>query len=291
MATADPSATPTFASRTPLHIGAVGLRVRDLDRTTNFYRDALGLDLLQLDGGRALLGAGGVSFLELEHAPTAEPDDKRSAGLFHTAFLMPTRKDLGNWMQHVARSQVPLTGASDHLVSEAIYLDDPEGNGVEVYSDRPADSWRWDDGGLAMSTDPLDIEDLLRAADAHAGYQRAPGGLRIGHVHLRVGDAAEAERFYRDAVGLDLTTRYPGASFLSSGRYHHHLAANNWQSRGAGRRDPERAGLSYVTFAAEDDGTLAAVKDRLRSSASALPGDGSLETEDPWGTRLQFRRA
>jgi catechol 2,3-dioxygenase len=292
MVTTDPSSAPTFASRTPLHIGAVGLTVRDLDRTATFYRDALGLDLLQRDGGRALLGAGGVSFLELEHAPAAKPDDKRSAGLFHTAFLMPTRKDLGNWMQHAARSRVPLTGASDHLVSEAIYLDDPEGNGVEVYSDRPADSWRWNDGGLAMSTDPLDIEDLLRAADADAGYQRAPGGLRIGHVHLRVGDAAEAERFYRDAVGLDLTTRYPGASFLSSGRYHHHLAANNWQSRGAGRRDPERAGLSYVTFAAKDDGALAAVKDRLRSAdPSAVPGNGSLEIEDPWGTRLRFTRA
>ncbi len=289
MATPDPSSTPTFASRTPLHIRAVGLKVRDLDRTANFYRDAIGLDLWQRDGGRALLGAGGVPFLELEHAPQAKPDDTRSPGLFHTAFLMPTRKDLANWLQHTARHQVPLTGASDHLVSEAIYLDDPEGNGVEVYADRPADSWRWNNGTLAISTDPLNIEDLLRAGDAGADYQRAPGGLRIGHVHLRVGDAIEAETFYRNTVGLDLTTRYPGASFLSSGRYHHHLAANNWQSRGAGRRDPERAGLSYVAFAADNDATLAAVKDRLGTAATS-PSAGALETEDPWGIRLQFTR-
>src|SRR4051794_37817927 len=131
----NPSATPTFANRTPLHIGALGLTVRDLGRLTEFYHGVLGFSVLERGNDRATLGAGGVPLIELEHRPDAKPDDPRSAGLYHTAFLMPTRADLARWILHVARNKVPLTGASDHAVSEAFYLDDPEGNGVEVYSD------------------------------------------------------------------------------------------------------------------------------------------------------------
>ena len=137
----NPSATPTFASRTPLHVGAIGLKVRDLDRMTSFYRDVLGLAVLDRAKDASALGAGGVRFVYLEHEPKAEPDDPRSAGLYHTAFLMPTRGDLARWILHVARHKVPLTGASDHAVSEAFYLDDPEGNGIEVYNDRPRERW------------------------------------------------------------------------------------------------------------------------------------------------------
>ena len=133
----NPSATPTFASRTPLHIAAVGLIVRDLDRLTTFYRDALGLSVLGDSDNGATLGTGGVPLVQLEHRPGAKPDDPREAGLYHTAFLMPTRCDLALWIRHVARRKVALTGASDHAVSEAFYLDDPEGNGIEVYYDRP----------------------------------------------------------------------------------------------------------------------------------------------------------
>src|SRR5436309_459558 len=139
----NPSALPTFASRTPLHIGAVGLAVRDIDRLTAFYRDVLGLAVLDRRDNTAALGAGGVPLVHLEHRPRAKPDDTREAGLYHTAFLMPTRADLARWILHAARTKVPLTGASDHAVSEAFYLDDPEGNGIEVYSDRPAESWHW----------------------------------------------------------------------------------------------------------------------------------------------------
>src|SRR5881227_2279236 len=138
----NPSATVTFANRTPLRIGAVGLKARDLSRLADFYHQAIGLDLLDRDTKIARLGAGGVTLLELEAAPSATPDDPRSAGLYHTAFLQPTRADLARWLVHVAGNRVPLTGASDHAVSEAIYLDDPEGNGIEVYSDRPPENWR-----------------------------------------------------------------------------------------------------------------------------------------------------
>ena len=207
----NPSATPTFASCTPLHIGAVGLKVRDLERVAGFYNHALGLALLRSGRDSVELGAGGVPLVRLEQERSATPDDPREAGLYHTAFLMPTRGDLARWILHVARNKVALTGASDHAVSEAFYLDDPEGNGVEVYSDRPAEGWQWTGDDLRITTDPLDVDDILREVPATAEYPGAPGGLRIGHVHLRVGDVMRAEGFYRGVVGLDVTRRRHGA--------------------------------------------------------------------------------
>ena len=288
----NPSATPTFASRTPLHIGAVGLKVRDLDRLTGFYRDVLGLSVLDRSTDGAALGAGGVALVHIEHRPDAKPDDTRTAGLYHTAFLMPTRADLARWLLHVARGKVPLTGASDHAVSEAFYLDDPEGNGIEVYYDRPAETWQWTGNDLRITTDPLDVDSILREVPPTATFPGAPDGLRIGHVHLRVGDVARAETFYRDALGLDVTRRRHGASFMSSGRYHHHIAANVWHSAGAGRRDEDRAGLSWLALEAADGTTFDAARTRLAQAATELAVTASgIETADPWGTRLRITRA
>ena len=287
----NPSATPTFASRTPLHIGAIGFKVRDLERLIGFYRDALGLSVLDRSKDGAALGAGGVSLVHLEHRPNAEPDDTGSAGLYHTAFLMPTRGDLARWILHVARSKVPLTGASDHAVSEAFYLDDPEGNGVEVYYDRPAETWQWTGNDLKITTDPLDIDSILREVPPTASFPGAPDGLRIGHVHLRVGDVARAEGFYRDALGLDVTRRRHGASFMSSGRYHHHIAANVWHSAGAGPRDENRAGLSWLSLEAADEMAFDAAKARLAQAGTELAVTSiAIETADPWGTRLRITR-
>jgi catechol 2,3-dioxygenase len=288
----NPSALPTFASRTPLHIGAVGLKVRDLDRLAGFYRDAIGLVVLDRGKDGATLGAGDVPLLHLESAPAAKPDDTREAGLYHTAFLMPTRADLARWILHAARTKVPLTGASDHAVSEAFYLDDPEGNGVEVYSDRPAESWQWTGSDLRITTDPLDVDDILREVSSDARFPGAPHGLRIGHVHLRVGDVAQAEGFYRDTIGLDVTRRRNGASFMSSGRYHHHIAANVWHSAGAGKRDDQRAGLSWFSFEGADRAALARVKQALAERGLPLAQTPrGFETTDPWGTRLRFLHA
>jgi catechol 2,3-dioxygenase len=287
----NPSATPTFASRTPLHIGAIGLKVRDLDRLTGFYRDVLGLAVLDRGKDAAALGAGGVPFVELERRPDAKPDDTRTAGLYHTAFLMPTRGDLARWILHVARRKVPLTGASDHAVSEAFYLDDPEGNGIEVYYDRPAESWEWTGGDLKITTDPLDIDDILREVPPTATFPGAPDGLRIGHVHLRVGDVARAETFYRDALGLDVTRRRQGATFMSSGRYHHHIAGNVWHSAGAGQRDENRAGLSWLALEAADGPAFDAVKTGLTQAGTQLVVTAAgIEAADPWGTRLRIAR-
>ncbi len=285
----NPSANVTFASRTPLHIGAVGLTVRDLDKVADFYRDVVGLEVKERSDGIARLGAGEAILLELTHRGDAKPDDARSAGLFHTAFLMPTRKDLAQWVVQVARDRVPLSGYSDHAVSEAFYLDDPEGNGIEVYSDRPPESWQWTGDDLKITTDPLDVDDLVRIADPQATYEGAPAGLRIGHVHLRVGDVATAEKFYRGPVGLNLTRRRGGAAFMSSGRYHHHLATNVWHSNGAGPRDPDRAGLAWFSFEANDAATRDAVAGRLREwGAPVTTLANGFETEDPWRTRVRF---
>jgi catechol 2,3-dioxygenase len=285
----NPSAMPTFASRTPLHVGAVGLLVRNLDVLTAFYRDALGLSVLGRSENSATLGAGGVPFVHLEYRPNAKPDDQREAGLYHTAFLMPTRSDLARWLLHAARTKVALTGASDHAVSEAFYLDDPEGNGIEVYYDRPAESWQWTGNDLKITTDPLDIDDILREVPATASYSGAPGGLRIGHVHLRVGDVARAEAFYRDGLGLDVTRRRHGASFMSSGRYHHHIAANVWHSADSGERDPQRAGLSWLAVESADRGAFAAAKERLGKAGIPLTETSTgVEMADPWGTRLRI---
>jgi len=288
----NPSA-PSFATATPLHIAAVGLNVCDLDRTAAYYRDVIGLDLLERTDGMARLGAGGVPLLELTLRAELRPDDPRSAGLYHTAYLMPTRADLARWVMRVAEKRAAIVGASDHGVSEAFYLDDPEGNGVEVYADRPPDTWDWRDGLVAMPTKPLDIDNIITDVDPPtAAFAGAPDGLRIGHIHLRVGDLERAEQFYRGGIGLDLTRRRHGASFMSSGHYHHHVGTNVWQSAGAGPRDPTRAGLAWFAIAASDAATFASVRGRLAAiGADTTSMAEGIETADPWGTRVRLLRA
>src|SRR6516225_7665717 len=286
----NPSAIPTFASRTPLHVGAIGLKVRDIDRLTGFYRDVIGLAVIDRDKDSAALGAGGIAFVHLEHQPSAKPDDSREAGLYHTAFLMPTRADLARWIMHAARDRVPFTGASDHDVSEAIYLDDPEGNGVEVYSDRPREKWRRDGELIFQKTDPLDIDAIIREIDAAtATYPSAPEGLRIGHIHLRVGDVARAEAFYSGVLGLDVTRRRTGATFLSSGGYHHHVAVNVWHSNGAGIRNGKRAGLDWFAMEINDEPTIDGLKKRLDAAGTTTHSiPGGFSATDPWGTSIRF---
>ncbi len=270
-----------------LRIGGVALAVRDLGRVAAFYRDVIGLEVVTQDGNTVSLGAGGAAFLDLQHRPDALPDDPASAGLFHTAFLLPSRADLGRWLVHFGALGGQLDGAADHLVSEAVYLHDPEGNGIEVYADRPRAAWRWHGDGdgaerrVEMANQPLDAPGLRRAAETP--WTGAPTGARIGHVHLRVGDVGEAIRFYGGALGLDLTAALGKAAFLSSGGYHHHIAANTWHSAGAGRRDPARAGLLSVTLDVADGPALADIARRAGTADHGLA--------DPWGTMLTLRAA
>jgi catechol 2,3-dioxygenase len=281
---------PTFANRTPMRIGRVNLRVRNLDLVADYYRDAIGLTVMTRSAMGALLGAGGVPLLVLQRREHAAPEARNAAGLYHTAFLMPTRNDLARWLVHAAKNRIPLSGFADHLVSESIYLDDPEGNGIEVYADRAPETWKWDGGSVAMATDQLDIDGLLALTDTQTtNYAKAPDDLRIGHMHLRVGDLEQADRFYGGAIGFDPTRKRSGAAFLSSGRYHHHLGINVWQSAGAGRRDDTAAGLAWFSLEVAAQEMLQAQQDRLRQAgAPAVAIENGIETVDPWGTKVRL---
>src|SRR6266702_4598696 len=284
---------PTFASRTPMRVGMVTMRVRNVDLVTDFYRDVIGLTVMERSATGALLGAGGVGLLALEAHPQAATESRKAAGLYHTAFLMPTRKDLARWLVHVAINRVPLSGFADHRVSESVYLDDPEGNGIEVYADRDPSLWQWSEGTVTMATDQLDIDNLVALTNTQVSdYAHAPDGLRIGHVHLRVGDLAKADGFYRGTLGFDPTRARNGAAFLSSGRYHHHLGLNVWQSAGAGRRDDAAIGLAWFSLEIEKADLFAAREERLRQTGvEVVAVANGLEAVDPWGTRVRLIKA
>jgi catechol 2,3-dioxygenase len=264
------SAIP-FAATTPISVSRVGLKARDAERLAGYYRTVVGLQELSRSDGIISLGAGDRPLLAIEPDPAARPDDPRSAGLYHTAFLLPSRADLGRWIQHAIENRTPIDGASDHLVSEALYLTDPEGNGIEIYADRARENWAFDNGNLKMATIRLNLPDVVaEVPEGDAGWKGAPQNTVVGHIHLRVGDPAEAERWWHEELGFDTMAKYGGqAVFLATGGYHHHVGANSWQSAGAGRRDPGRSGLSWLEFSARD-GT----ERRL---------------EDPWGTQIVLR--
>lgn len=261
-----------FAATTPVSIGRVGLRARDAARVADYYKAVLGLKELRRSGNVIALGTGEREILEIEESKALREDDPRSAGLYHTAFLLPRRADLARWTRHAIDGQIPVDGASDHLVSEAIYLTDPEGNGVEIYADRPRESWRFDGSTLRMGTERLDVPALLgELNETDAGWAGAPDGTVVGHVHLRVGDVNAAEAWWNEAQGLDTVVHYGGqAVFLSSGGYHHHVGANSWQSRGAGPREADRTGLAFVELVSKQ-------------------ADAESVSTDPWGNEIRVR--
>lgn len=258
-------------SDAPLQIGRVVLTVNDLDKVGDFYQRVIGLSRLSGDGESLSLGLD-RPLVELRRDAAAR-QRPREAGLFHTAFLLPGRAALGDWLRMIAARQLRIDGASDHLVSEAVYLHDPEGNGIEVYADRPRGVWTWRGGEVDMATVAMDVAGVLEAGSD--GWQAAPEGTTIGHVHLQVGDLGPADQFYTAMLDLQRTAHVHGASFYSWGGYHHHLAGNIWNSRGAGRRKPDSTGLSELVLEADAD-----MIDRL----------GGAAMEDPWGTRISLER-
>ena len=233
------------------HIGQVSLTVRDLGRSVSFYRDVLGFSQLAGDGGVAHLGpAGGRVLIELHEQPDAVPKPRRSTGLYHFAILVPSRAALGRSLRRLVDRRYPLTGASDHLVSEALYLDDPDGLGIEIYRDRPRDSWqRSASGEVAMSTDPLDLQAIHDEPGAESLWHGLESGTVMGHVHLHVPHLDSAESFYCGRIGFEPIVRgYPGALFVSAGGYHHHLGLNTWTGIGSPPPPENAVGLRSFTI-------------------------------------------
>jgi catechol 2,3-dioxygenase len=261
------------------HMGEVHLTVADLTRSLAYYETQVGLRVHAREDGVARLGTGGVDLLVLREVPGARPADGFS-GLFHFALLVPDRRDLARWLAHAARRRVQLTGLSDHAVSEALYLRDPDHHGIEIYADRPRELWEGRIGEL-LTTRPLDTDDLLWVLDdpATEPFVGLAAGTVMGHVHLRVADADATLAWYRDVVGFDLTARYGSqAVFMSAGGYHHHLGGNTWESAGSPQAPDGYATLTRMTIVLPDASALAEVAERA----------GGADVRDPSGNPVSF---
>jgi catechol 2,3-dioxygenase len=272
-------------------VGKVTLTVRDLDRVAAFYEEALGLEPLERSDGRALLGAGGEPLVELVGRPDAVARPPRTTGLYHLAILVPDRRRLASALQRLIDAHWRLVGAADHLVSEALYLADPEGNGIEIYRDRPRSEWRHEGGEIAMATLPLDLQSVLSELDPGDHGPRVAPETRIGHVHLHVADLASSERFYGDLLGFDVTARgYRGALFMSAGGYHHHLGLNTWAGEGAPPAPPGSTGLLRYEVLMPAAEALDAAVERLREGGVEVrPGEDGPLVRDPSENELALR--
>lgn len=269
-------------------LGPVRLQVADLARSLAYYGDLLGMRVLSRADGEAVMGAAdGTPLVELAEKAGVRPVPRQGRlGLYHFAVLLPDRASLGRFVAHLAEIG-ERAGASDHRVSEALYLTDPDGLGIEVYADRPRATWAHEGGQLLMDTAPLDVRDVVRAAGGEP-WTGMPAGTTIGHVHLHVGDLEAAAAFYHGGLGLDLVVwGYPGALFLSAGGYHHHLGINTWAAH-APRPGPHDARLLEwrVLLPAADD--VRAAGESVRAAGGGVSEDGDEWTaEDPWGTAVR----
>jgi catechol 2,3-dioxygenase len=264
------------------------LRVADGKRALALYRDIIGLKVAAHESGRIALGSGGAPFLFLEIAPGAEPRPRRGlAGLFHVAILLPDRAALGSAITRLANAGIRL-GAADHNVSEAIYLYDDDGNGLEIYRDRPRIEWPWRNGLVEMANKPLDFDGILAEGGKEEHDEHLPAGSRIGHIHLQANDLDAAEKFYVGTLGFAKTATMPGALFAAAGGYHHHIATNVWNSHGAPPPPAEMAGLAEFTLELPET-EIAALKQRIEANGGAVEMAGTeLIAHDPWRTRIRI---
>jgi len=284
------AARPEVPARTT--VGPVELTVSDVDRSTAWYASSIGLDAIERGAGRVSLGAAGRELLVLVEEPGVRPAIGHT-GLYHFALLVPTRPDLARWLAHAARDRVPLAGLSDHFVSEAIYLSDPDGHGIEVYADRPRERW---EGLVAqrITTAPLDVDDLLGELEDPASepFERLPAGTVMGHVHLKVAAIEPTVAFYRDLVGFGLMAQLGNqAAFLSAGGYHHRLGANTWESAGASPPPPGSAALRHATIVLPDPAEVDRLAGRLDAAGYELGGNEAPVVRDPSGNALRLLAA
>lgn len=270
-------------------LGRVRLEVSSLDRSIDYYRQVLGLRMIERNGSRATLGPNGddAVLIELLEVPGATPVPRRGRlGLYHFAILLPTRADLGRFIAHLARIGAR-AGSSDHLVSEALYLNDPDGLGIEVYADRPREEWLVQNSRLAMGIDPLDLDALVRAG-GDTPWNGMPAETVMGHLHLHVGALDESTRFYHDALGLDRVVGLPGAEFLSAGGYHHHLGTNTWAAGAASAKHGDARLVDWTIVLPSVDDVDAAARSLEANGNAVVRQDGGVLAHDPWGTGVRL---
>ena len=279
--------TQTTSIHPATEVGLLSLTVADLQSSIAYYADALGFEVLQQDASEATLGAAGTPLLLLtEHAGAAPwPNDRYGyTGLYHFAILMPTRADLGRWLRHWLDLGYPLPGQGDHLVSEALYLSDPDGNGIEIYQDRPRDAWVRVNGQVQMASNPVDIRGLLSEGDRTGQpWTGLPAGTKLGHMHLQVGNIDQAEAFYHGVLGFDIIFRMPSALFISAGGYHHHIGMNIWHSKDAPSAPAGTAGLRFFTVVLPSEEARHEVVSRLEEARIPYTRSGdTIALQDPW---------
>lgn len=281
--------TTRFRLPASTHLAAVHLTTADLPRALRFYQGGVGLRVIERGDGTAVLGAAGGPLLRLDEQPGWPPKPPRSTGLYHVAIRLPSRQALARLILHLARAGWPFSGASDHAVSEALYLDDADGHGVELYRDRPRSEWQRQGDQVLMTTVALDLDSLLAEAD-DAPWTGIDPGADIGHIHLHIGDLAQARAFYGEALGLDVAADWSGhgALFMSAGGYHHHIGLNIWA--GGAPPPPETLGLRAFGLALPDAASRAALADHLRGLGVPLAetASGALRLHDPWGHAVEL---
>jgi catechol 2,3-dioxygenase len=268
-------------------VGEVNLKVQDLQRSLSFYQEVIGFKVLEQTEKRATLTADGIHpLLTLEELEESLPKEPRTTGLYHFALLLPSREDLGKILAHLIKLNIQL-GSSDHLVSEALYLSDPDGNGIEIYRDRPSSDWKWNGDQVEMAVDPLDARGILAEADGES-WHGLPADTVIGHIHLHVSDLKSTEEFYVKGLGFDVVSRFGNqALFISTGGYHHHIGLNTWNGIGAPRQSENSAGLNWFTLHFPSEEKRSTTIRRLESLGAKLQKqNGKLLTQDPSGNRI-----
>jgi catechol 2,3-dioxygenase len=284
-------APPNFRLPDDTNLGRVRLQVSDLQRSVGYYEDVVGLRILRSGGSIVELGPDGADrvIVELDERPGARPVPRRGRlGLFHFAILLPDRASLGRFVTHLAEHG-EYAGMSDHFVSEAVYLTDPDGLGIEVYADRPRNRWRQQDRQLYMTTVPLDVRDLVRAG-GNERWRGMPSGTVLGHVHLHVADIDRAGAFYHDGLGLDkVVWNYPGALFMSAGGYHHHLGTNIWAAEAPRATDGDARLLDWEVVVPDAVAVEGAARSLERAGAEVSRAGDTASATDPWGTQVTVR--
>ncbi|WP_249595431.1 VOC family protein [Peribacillus frigoritolerans] len=268
-------------------VGEVSINVLDLNKAILFYQEIIGLQVLKKTERQAVLTTDGKTpLLTLEQPADVIPKEGRTTGLYHFALLLPTRADLSIFLRHLLQTKYPF-GAADHEVSEALYITDPDGNGIEVYSDRPSTDWRWADGEVAMGTDPLDGNDLLEESDGE--WSKLPAGTLMGHIHLHVADLRKTEEFYMQGLGFSVVNRYGGALFTSTGGYHHHIGLNTWNGVGAPAPKENSVGLNWYTLVYADEEARSKVTEQLEGiGAVVTEKEGFFAVTDPSGNEIHL---